>query len=237
MEGPELKIALLADAHANSVALEAVLRDIERQEIRYSIFAGDAVGYYPYVNEVCNMLRNHVDLCIKGNHDAFVTGRLHAAEGKRKAYALDYTLKEISRENMAWLTDLPEFLEIEIEGKVFRIYHGSPWDHLEEYIYPDYGFFERFDTIRADYVILGHTHHPMHSHMGRKIIINPGSCGQPRDYDPRVSYALLEIQSGDVTIRRVPYDVQSVIDHTTKLDFDESVQTMLLRTRERLCET
>lgn len=226
-----MKIALLADAHANSVALEAVLRDVERHDVRYRIFAGDAVGYYPYVNEVCTMLREQADWCIKGNHDAFVTGRLPAAEEKRKAYALDYTLKVISRENMAWLTGLPEFLEIEIEGKVFRIYHGSPWDHLEEYIYPDYGFFERFDTIDADFVVLGHTHYPMVRRMGNTTIINPGSCGQPRDYIPEASYALLDTVSGEVDICRVVYDYRRVMRELDALGFDNAVKNILIRTK------
>lgn len=226
-----MKIALLADAHANYIGLDAVLEDTVKRDIDQIIFAGDAVGYYPYVNEVCNVLREKADWCVMGNHDAFVTGRLSLAEGKKRVYALDYTLEKISEENMNWLRNLPEFLEFELAGKVFKIFHGSPWNHLEEYIYPNHGFFERFDDIKADFVILGHTHYPMVKHTGEKIIINPGSCGQPRDYNPLASYALLDTENRDVDVRRVSYDIETVIKRTVELGFDESVSKILVRTR------
>lgn len=227
-----MKIALLADAHANYIALDAVLKDAASRNIDHIIFAGDAVGYYPYTNEVCNILREKADWCVKGNHDAFVTGGLPVSEDKKKAYALDYTLSEISPENMNWLKNLPEFLEFELSGKMFKIFHGSPWNYLEEYIYPDYHFFDRFDSIEADFIILGHTHYPMVKQIGSKIIVNPGSCGQPRDYNPMASYSTLDIGSGEVLFRRVFYDIETVIERTIQLNFDESVRSILVRKRK-----
>jgi len=226
-----MRIAIVSDAHANYIALDVVLKDAMKHNIDHIIFAGDAVGYYPYVNEVCNVLREKADWCVMGNHDAFVIGRLSLAESKKRVYALDYTLEEISEENMDWLRNLPEFLELELAGKVFMIFHGSPWNHLEEYIYPNYGFFERFDNIKANFVILGHTHYPMVKHTKEKTIINPGSCGQPRDYNPMASYALLNTENGDVEVRRVSYDTEAVIKRTVELGFDESVRKILVRTR------
>lgn len=227
----DMKIALLADAHANCIALDAVLKDAASRNIDHIIFAGDAVGYYPYTNEVCNILREKADWCVKGNHDAFVTGGLPVSEDKKKAYALDYTLSEISAENMDWLKNLPEFLDMELSGKIFKIFHGSPWNYLEEYIYPDYPFFNRFDSIGADFVILGHTHHPMLHLTGDKFIINPGSCGQPRDYNPMASYSTLDIESGQIEFYRVSYDRQKIVQRLDELGFDETVIRILLRAR------
>ncbi len=224
-----MKVALLADAHANYIALDAVLKDAIGRNIDHVIFAGDAVGYYPYINEVCNILREKADWCVMGNHEAYVTGELPVSEDKRKVYALDYTLGEISTENMDWLKSLPEFLDLELSGKIFKIFHGSPWNYLEEYIYPDYRFFDRFDNIQADFVILGHTHYPMLHSIGNKLIINPGSCGQPRDYNPLASYSILDIDSGHAEIRRISYDRQKLIHKLNELGFDETVMRILFR--------
>lgn len=226
-----MKIALLSDIHANYIALNAVVKDAMERNIDHIIFAGDAVGYYPFINEACSTLREIADWCIMGNHDAFLAGRLSVSEDKRTAYALDYSLREISVENMDWLKNLPEFLELGLSGKLFRVYHGSPWNYLEGYIYPDYDSFSRFDNIEADFVILGHTHYPMIKHVGEKIIINPGSCGQPRDYDPRASYALLDTESGEVNIRRISYDTETVMKKAVELGFDRTVCKMLVRTK------
>jgi len=44
------------------------------------------------------------------------------------------------------------------------------------------------------------------------MLANPGSVGQPRDGDPRASFAILTIQDNKLSfeIRRVEYDVDSV---------------------------
>ncbi len=224
-----MKAALLADAHANLPAVDAVLRDIARQGVDLIIFAGDAAGYYPYINEVCSLIRRHAALAVKGNHDAFITGRLAVPEEKRKAYALDYSLNEISGENREWLTALPESLEYELSGSFIRVFHGSPWDHLREYIYPDYGYFERFGLIEADFIILGHTHHPMVKRIGDTLIINPGSCGQPRDYNPAASYAILDVGRREAEIRRVVYETDTILQKTGELGFDDEARSILTR--------
>lgn len=224
-----MKLALFADVHANSVALEATLKDAMKNGYDRIIFAGDAVGYYPFANETCDILKEQAFWCVKGNHDAFVTGRLSVTEAKRKAFALDYTLREITRENKAWLERLPESLDLSISGKIIKVFHGSPWNYLEEYIYPDFRSLERFDNIKADYVILGHTHHPMLKKRNGKIIINPGSCGQPRDGNQMASYSILDVVTGNVVNYRVSYDINITLLRLEELKFDETARAALLR--------
>ena len=229
-----MKVAVLSDAHANIFALDNVLEAIRlNSDVKRILFAGDALGYYPCVNEVSDLLRERVDWCIKGNHDAFVTGQLSVSEDMRRVCGLDYTLSHISAGNMEWLQGLPDSAEIELAGKVIKMFHGSPWDHLEEYVYPDCLTFDRFDNIEADFVILGHTHYPMVKQRGNKIIINPGSCGQPRDYNPMASYSIVDLDSGHVEICRISYDRQTLIRRVKELGFDESVIHIILRTQQQ----
>lgn len=226
-----MRLAIIADAHANMIALEAVLKDAVQRKIDHVIFSGDAVGYYCYTNEVCNTIRKEARWCVKGNHDAMVTGRLPVSEEKKRAYALDYTIGEISTKNVNWLQTLPEFLDLRLSGKRAKVFHGSPWNYLEGYVYPDYQSFHRFDSIEADFVILGHTHYPMLLSRGDKLIINPGSCGQPRDFNPKASYAILDVEKAEAEIFRVSYDVQKLIRRLDDLEFDDAMTHVLLRTR------
>lgn len=63
--------------------------------------------------------------------------------------------------------------------------------------------------VDDDVIVLGHTHFPMLRRVGAKTVINPGSVGQPRDGDPRASYAVVE--DGNPFLRRVTYDVERTI--------------------------
>lgn len=224
-----MKLALFADVHANSAALEAALKDAMKNGYDHMIFAGDAVGYYPFVNETCDILKEQADWCVKGNHDAFVTGKLPVTEDKKKAFALDYTISEITEKNRAWLECLPESLDLSISGKTIKVFHGSPWNYLEEYIYPDSQNLERFDNIKADYVILGHTHHSMLKKRNGKVIINPGSCGQPRDGNQMASYSILDIETGNAVNYKVSYDTKIILLRLEELKFDKTAHAALQR--------
>ena len=65
---------------------------------------------------------------------------------------------------------------------------------------------EEVAEVRSDIVLLGHTHVPMSRGAWTKVVLNPGSVGQPLDGDPRVSYAV--IRNGVAEIRRVEYDIE-----------------------------
>lgn len=224
-----MKIAILADTHANAIATESVFNDIRRHKPDVILFAGDAVGYYPDVNETCCLLRSANVIAVKGNHDAFSTGQITTLAEKRLHCSIDFTLQHLDDDNAEWLKSLPTHRLIEISGMQFMMCHGSPWNHLEEYIYPDYAFFDKFSNINADVIVLGHTHHPMIKKVGQRVIINPGSCGQPRDYDRRASYAMIDTETMEISIERVEYDVASVVQKTKAFGLADSAIRILLR--------
>lgn len=61
---------------------------------------------------------------------------------------------------------------------------------------------EEFKDIDADIIIYGHTHFPMMRKLKHKLIVNPGSVGQPKDGNVMLSYAILE--DGKVSFKRKP---------------------------------
>ena len=88
--------------------------------------------------------------------------------------------------------------------------HASPRDPLDEYAPADAEFWaRRLQNIDADVVCVGHTHHPYVLEAAGKLVINPGSVGQPRDGDPRASYAV--IQDYKVELKRVEYPIEETI--------------------------
>src|SRR5947207_14471519 len=69
-----MRLAILADVHANLPALEAVLRDVDSLSPAGLWVAGDLVGYNPLPNEVLQILRDRHAKAIRGNHDRGVRG-------------------------------------------------------------------------------------------------------------------------------------------------------------------
>lgn len=111
---------------------------------------------------------------------------------------------------MKYLARLPISQQITIEGVTFYLVHGTPRDPLDEYLGDnESAWTARLQGINANFICVGHTHIPFHLELGDKQVINPGSVGQPRDGDPRISYAIVE--NGTVTLKRQEYDIQAAI--------------------------
>lgn len=199
-----MTVALLADVHANLVALEAVLADLPPIDGLWVM--GDTVGYGPDPAETLALLRERSATLVAGNHDrAVATG-----EGLRLFNPFARAAAELHRgwlspEDRDALAALPVTLE-PAEGYV--ICHGSPRDPLWEYVFDTGTAAAAMATVPAARCCVGHTHVPAVFRLddGRSLV-NPGSVGQPRDGDPRAAYALLDVASGTVVFRRVEYDV------------------------------
>jgi len=222
-----MKIGMISDIHSNIYGLKSVLEKLTGIDL--ILCAGDITGYYPFVNEVFEELDKPNMVFIKGNHDAHLCGDMIRNLSPIEVKSFEYTKNHITDMNLDKLRNAPLQQELNIDGLKIVMFHGSPWDKLEEYIYPDYPYFERFNTMDADVVILGHTHYPMIKQVGEKLIINPGSCGQPRDYDPRASLAILNTSTKEAKIERVEYDIERVCEAVKKLGFDSKLSAILKR--------
>lgn len=201
-----MKIAFISDIHSNNLGLETVLSAMGAVDAIYCI--GDITGYYPFPNEVIEEMKARNIISVIGNHDKYLLQGFASEKANEQVLkSVEFTKKIISEESLNYLKSLPEKLETTIEGKKVLICHGSPWDNLEERIYPDFDNFEKFESVEQDIVILGHTHYPMVVEIGGKRVINPGSCGQPRDYN-LLSYAIWNTETDEVEIKRVEWDIE-----------------------------
>jgi len=197
-------VALLSDVHANLVALESVLGALPPVEAIWVM--GDTVGYGPDPVDTLALLRERGARIVAGNHDrAVATG-----EGLE---LFNPVARLAAERHRSWLTaeqrDLLAGLPLTLEPAVgYQICHGSPRDPLWEYVFDARIAAEAMTATSAERCCLGHTHVAARFVTAdQRVVINPGSVGQPRDGDPRAAYALLELSSGAVTFERVGYDV------------------------------
>lgn len=221
-----MKILLISDVHANLVALDSVLNAFQDTDIADIWSLGDIVGYGPRPCECVERVRGLTpNVSIIGNHDWAAIGRLDLNDFNPVArYASYWTTMKLSADHIQYLESLPNRM---IEDD-WTIVHGSPQHPIWEYVYNariaaiNFGF---FDTRIC---FLGHTHiqlyitesaalnniQPTQPRDGEvidvsqeRIIINPGSVGQPRDGDPRAGCAVFDTEAMTVAFHRVPYDV------------------------------
>jgi len=220
-----MRILIISDIHANQVALEAVLADA-RGEYDTVWCLGDLVGYGPNPNECVERIRVLPHLkCLVGNHDKAVLGEIDIRVFNAEAYAaISWTQKVSNNETIDYLRPLPETDQF---GD-FTLVHGSPRQPVWEYILDRQIALENFPYFKTRYCVVGHTHTPVIYAEGgpnggcyeeapnyrsarhlknERLIINPGSVGQPRDNNPDAAYALLEPENGTWEYRRVAYNV------------------------------
>lgn len=221
-----MRLAVLADIHGNLPALEAVLRDVDAARPDHVWVAGDLVGYNPWPNEVLAVLRERRVTAIRGNHDRAVLSGDTSWFNDLAAAAIRWTRITIAPAGVGYLTSLPDRLRgPTAEGEV-AMYHGSPRND-DEYVLPWAADEALVALARAPFVVLGHTHLPMHLAWRSGVLVNPGSVGQPRDGDPRAAWGLLDTRARSFEVRRVPYDVGAVVREIHRAGLPEELGTRL----------
>jgi putative phosphoesterase len=207
-----VKIGLLSDIHANHPALEAVLDDCP--SVDKIVCAGDIIGYNPWPAACIDRIRSVASVVVQGNHDRMIDTPQQYEHNKMAHAGLKYAEKELSSEQRAWLKRLPE--QTDIADGAYRLVHSHPDpDQSDSYVTP-----EEFAELQPylneyDGLILGHTHIQYKTTIDGKLIVNPGSVGQPRDSDPTAAYAVLDTGRNIVALRRTAYDIDSVKNKIT----------------------
>lgn len=223
-----MEIAFISDIHSNFEALSAVMIDIKKRNITKIFCAGDIVGYGANPNECINeLIRNNVTL-VQGNHDynALTLSELYLFNDFARE-ALMWTNKQLTEQSKEFLSSLPKFFNKEC----FYLVHGSPKDPIHEYMYPFLPDLEsQFLLINKNVLVTGHTHLPLiKKFKNNKILINPGSVGQPRDGDKRASYAIYDTSTNDAKIVRVEYDIikamKKIVDNKLPRFLAERLET------------
>jgi putative phosphoesterase len=195
------KLIITADIHSN---LEA-FQELPPGKV---ICCGDFVGYGADPNRIVELVSTSDWTCVMGNHDwAALTKETKNMDSFAKESAL-WTFNQISPSSRKFLAGLPRTKILEIEEKSILVVHASPRNALHEYVFNPETVKMLLKAIPQDILLFGHTHVPMVVRDGEKLAINPGAVGQPRDDDPRSSYAELRFPSLKVDIIRKKYDIE-----------------------------
>lgn len=228
-----VKRAIISDVHGNLEALQAVLEDIDSQQVDAIYCLGDVVGYGPNPCECLSLVRDRCGMVLLGNHDQ---GALFDPDGFNVGAerAIRWTRQQLEQHDRLPrnasdpLTDfLGELPRVHAEGDLLFV-HGSARRPLDEYVFPE----DIYNPLKMEHIFelfgrtcfQGHTHIPgifttapdfVSPAVPRtaaeqrltlpegKAMVNVGSVGQPRDGDYRACYVILE--DGAVRYRRIDY--------------------------------
>ena len=237
-----MRILILSDIHANFTALEAALaKAAGRWDV--AVCLGDIVGYGPDPAEVSEKIRGLTQACIRGNHDKAVAGIMSTEDFNPVAKAaVDWTRSQLSPELMKWLAELPQG---PMASNGIVMVHGAFQDE-DEYVFTPAQALEGLLDSTAGVTFFGHTHHqggfsyldnnlevlqirpraaeffaPLRIEPNKRYLLNPGSIGQPRDADPRASFAIADLDNQTVEFWRVPYELGKVQSRMRKAGLPE----------------
>lgn len=213
-----MKIALLGDIHGNHLALQAVLDAAASSGAENLLITGDLVGYYFAPLKVLELLKSWNSHVVRGNHEDMLSiarydPKFLSQVDARYGTGLRTAIEQLSEQPMKELCSLPHPLEIVIDGCRILLCHGSPWD-IDQYVYPDAqpDMMERCAIQDLDLIVLGHTHYPMQQKIGKTLVVNPGSVGQPRNRQPGAHWAIFDTSNGEVTLNCEEYDYNPLIE-------------------------
>jgi len=219
-----MKTAIVSDIHSNLEALQTVLKHAQEQGCTQHACLGDIIGYGANPVECLAIVQAMNCPTVRGNHDMLCSRPLRFSDARDlnplAAQAIEWTYKQLSEENRSWLGNLPYTLDADS----FTIVHSS-LNFPESWEYVVNKHFAKFslDNQKKSICFNGHTHKPevflMHStgiqagtysritiDSAVKYLINVGSVGQPRDNNPKTSYAIFDSEKNIVELQRLDYD-------------------------------
>ena len=226
-----MNIAAISDIHGNVVALRRALEAIDALRPDKIVCLGDVTGYGPEPEACVALMQERADVCLAGNHDLAVAGLLdiHRFNPVARA-AILWHREHLSRASLEWLAQLPSRLDL----PDLTLAHVSPREPVWEYVADAVTAAENYDAFDTQACLIGHSHlaiawrlhreggrvrvalegeepgTPLRLDMEDKWLLNPGSVGQPRDHDPRASFAILDTATWRWTWHRVDYDIAQV---------------------------
>jgi diadenosine tetraphosphatase ApaH/serine/threonine PP2A family protein phosphatase len=218
-----VRVAVLSDVHSNLRALEAVLAEIDAGGFDEIWFLGDLVGYGPKPNECAALLQERAAICLAGNHDLVVLGKIEidafAGEAAAAARWTQTVLDDTARSFL-------DTLQPQAVAPGVELFHGSPRDPVWDYVLSDGVAAIAFVLTEAPLLLVGHSHVALELSVGHELrgepapagtrvelgglrrLLNPGSVGQPRDGDARAAWLEVDFGTGRAIFRRTDYPVE-----------------------------
>jgi diadenosine tetraphosphatase ApaH/serine/threonine PP2A family protein phosphatase len=235
------RYGVISDVHGNLHALQAVLIRMGELDIDELICLGDIVGYGPFPGSCVDLVHKHCSIIIQGNHDEAVVDPFCASAFNGPAReAIHWTREQLGALHLDALNRLRATATV---GERVQCIHASPVPGPNDYVHDKVAAAIAFGGMRRPICLLGHTHVPMifeapladeppepidvvaylpHDGMAHELledqryICNPGSVGQPRDCDPRASFAILDTVAWTFTVYRQEYDVCAAQEATQR---------------------
>jgi predicted phosphodiesterase len=225
-----MRYFILSDIHSNIEALEACVDRAKNAGYDSVLCCGDIVGYGPNPVEAIDVIRALNAVTIRGNHDRVAAGLDEAEQFNPNARLAAYwTRAKLSDSYRGYLANLPPGpLEI---NEYAQLVHGAITDE-DDYIFTEADADENLLLADKKITFFGHSHFPGVFSLGRegystmartyecdeftavkcepdtKMFVNPGSVGQPRDSDPRASFAIWDQDDSRIEFYRVEYDIR-----------------------------
>ena len=233
-----MRTAIISDIHANLEALQTVLEHIEGQSVDRIICLGDVLGYGPDPVACVDLVAQRCEWALMGNHDfgvLYEPTNFNLAAEQAAYWTRSCFEAEADAEKASTRWEFLGRLRVRVGFDGFLCVHGTPRRPINEYLFPEDALnspvkmqqiFERVERR----CLVGHTHVPgvftdepdfyppddldgvYKFNDNEKAIINPGSVGQPRDLDPRASYAIYDDEQNHIEFYRLPYDVETVVN-------------------------
>jgi predicted phosphodiesterase len=225
-----ITLAVLADIHGNSLALEATLADLDAVGgADYLLVLGDLAVFGPDPGGVLTLLKKRAPIFyVRGNTDRYLIEEKYPGTPGNQTWqaqilaSFPWTATQLGKDGLRFLVSLPIYQILCLDsGHTILAVHGSPRsdeDNIRPET-PDTRLIEMLDGFNSFNLLLcGHTHIPLDREVAGRRIINVGSVGLPFDGDPRAGYALVYLQPNGqyhVEFRRVAYNIEAVIAQLT----------------------
>jgi predicted phosphodiesterase len=219
-----MKYGIFSDIHGNLEALQRVLESMNRLGVERKVCLGDIVGYGPFPNECVELVKEHSDVVILGNHDSVAVGRESSEDWNNynAQRAIEWTAKTLNTSSADYLRKLPYM----VNEESLCFVHASPWEAEKwRYVSSLDDAVDAFSFFTSKICFIGHTHWPIivimegeqSFHVSetlfhtwqptQRLLVNDGSVGQPRDRNPLASWCLCDTEKMSVEIVRVAYDI------------------------------
>ncbi len=221
-----MKIVIISDLHGNYEALRALPETYDELWV-----LGDLVNYGPEPGAVVDFVKAKSAVIVRGNHDHCigydVDPRCTPRYQKMAEITRRYTASILKTDQQKFLRQLPLNLGLSRQDTRFYLCHAKPSDPLYGYC-PEQSedWMSELDHVKGDALLVGHTHTPFIRRIGDRVVVNPGSLGQPKTGNPDACYAVWE--DGSFQLKSFPYDVDKTIGQLKALAFQQDVEKDLI---------
>jgi putative phosphoesterase len=222
-------LGVISDIHGNLPALEAVVAELEREQVDELLCLGD-VALGPQPSETLGRVRALGCQVVMGNWDAWVLDGFPEMQGEPWRRFLEqgkWWARKLSSEDRAYIGTFQQRVELHVDGAAVLGFHGSPssFDDMILATTPQEQLLRLLGGCEQPLLLCGHTHVQLLRVVEGRLLVNPGSVGlpfrgvplgEPQLISPWAEYALVRIDDGrlSVDLRRTRYDVEGMLRRT-----------------------